>query len=234
MRYEYAKSAWGEEEAILRDLVAGGGVRRVCDVGGGANPLLPIDFVKANGLDYVVLDISREELDKAPDGYGKFEADACSPEFSAGEPFDLVVSRFVAEHVHRPDLFHRNVHRALVDGGYAVHFFPTLWALPFILNRALPDWFARRLLLRNHPGRAHNKFRAYYRWCRGPTRRQCGRFERAGFVIEQYVGYFGHSYYDFVGPLQAAEDIFARALTQHPAPALTSYALVVLRRARHL
>jgi 2-polyprenyl-3-methyl-5-hydroxy-6-metoxy-1,4-benzoquinol methylase len=230
VRYAYSASAWGEQDAIIRDLVAREGVHRICDVGGGANPLLSLDFVEANTLDYVVLDISGEELDKAPDGYVKFEADVCSQGFSAGEPFDLVFSRFVAEHVRRPDVFHRNLHGALVDGGYAVHFFPTLWALPFVLNCVLVERLAKYLFLRIQPHRAHSKFPAYYRSCRGPTRRQRERLEGAGFQVERYVGYFGHGYYETVSPLQAAENALAHALVRHPVPALTAYGLVVLRR----
>jgi SAM-dependent methyltransferase len=234
VRYGLSNSAWGEQAAIVRDIATRDGVGRVCDVGGGASPLLPLDFVEANGVDYVVVDISREELDKAPDGYAKLQADVSSPGFSAGEPFDLVFSRFVAEHVRRPDVFHRNLHEALVDGGYAVHFFPTLWALPFVLNRILPKRLTESLLLRMHPRRApegrHGKFPAYYRWCRGPTRRQLERLEGAGFEVERYLGYFGHGYYERVGFLNAAENALAQALVRHPAPTLTAYALVVLRR----
>ena len=121
-----------------------------------------------------------------------------------------------------------------MDGGYAVHFFPTLWALPFVLNCVLAERLAKPVLLSIRPQHAHSKFPAYYRWCRGPTRRQRERLESVGFQVERYDGYFGHSYYGAVGPLQAAENALAHALVRHPVPALTAYALVVLRKGDRL
>jgi 2-polyprenyl-3-methyl-5-hydroxy-6-metoxy-1,4-benzoquinol methylase len=44
----------------------------------------------------------------------------------------------VAEHIERPDAFHANVSRLLVPNGCAFHFFATLYALPFVVNRFLP------------------------------------------------------------------------------------------------
>ena len=51
-----------------------------------------------------------------------------------------------------------------------------------------------------------------------------------GFSIERYTGYFGHAFYRRIKPLSAAESAFVGVMVDHPLPALTSFALVVLRR----
>ena len=234
VRYAEFPDAWRAFEDFLRRLVESGTVRDLCDVGGGANPAVSLESVEANGLRYTVLDVSAEELAKAPDGYRKLQADVASPDFHSNETFDAVFSRMVLEHVSDPESFHRNVFRLLEDGGVAFHFFPTLYALPFVANRLLPDRVLEATLMRLQPHRAHGgphgKFPALYAWCRGPTARQIARFERLGYAVEEYTGFFGHDYYRGLPPLQRLANRVASLLRRHPVPLLTSYAFVVLRK----
>jgi SAM-dependent methyltransferase len=206
----------------------------VLDVGAGANPLLDEAFVVRQDLHYAILDVDRGELDKAPAGFRRIHADITAADLPVDDAFDLICSMDLAEHLADPEAFHRNVLRLLRPGGVAVHFFPTLYALPFVVNRVAPERVMRPLLLRLQPDRLqrglHPKFPALYRWCRGPTRRQLRRFARLGFEMESYVGYFGHGYYTAVPVLDRLEQAKAALLRAHPVPALTSYALVVLRR----
>jgi SAM-dependent methyltransferase len=221
--YGYWQDGWQSKEAVARTLAMRH--ERVCEVGAGASPLL------SAREGYVLLDISATELAKAGDGYHSIVADLCSPEFSSDGGFDFVFSLSTAEHIRDPERFHRNIRLMLRPGGIALHFFPTLHATPFVANRLLPDAVSRRLLLAIHPSRIpegkHAKFPAYYRWCLGPSSRQIRRLEQCGFSVECYSGYFGHGYYRRLG-LQPVVDLTARWLVQHPIPALTSYALVVL------
>ena len=150
----------------------------------------------------------------------------------AARPYSEAVSIMLAEHIRRPWDFHRNVLRLLRPGGTAFHFYPTLYSLPFVVNRLLPEDLSRRLLGALKPGRDssgnYGKFHAYYRWCRGPTPRQLKNLERVGFRVEEYHGFFGHSYYRRIGRLQALEDGLASVLLKHSNPWLTSYAYVIL------
>jgi hypothetical protein len=73
------------------------------------------------------------------------------------------------------------------------------------------------------------KFPAYYRWCRGPSRRNLDRFRKAGFQVAAAEGYFGTSYLG-TNPVGRAYDSFSRALARHPTPVLCSYLWLVLRR----
>ena len=234
VRYDYAHVAWSDYRPFLERLIEREGATRVCELGGGANPALPLDVVRDRGLRYVVVDASVDELAKAPEGYEKLQADAAAPGFRPPGEFDLACSVMVAEHLADPATFHRNVHRLLRPGGIAFHFFPTLYSLPYVANRVLPDPVSRAILHRIQPHRDdaghHAKFKAYYRWCRGPTKRQIARFESVGFAVEEYVGFYGHGYYSRVKPLHALEQSAGSFLVRRPVANLTSFAYVVLRK----
>jgi 2-polyprenyl-3-methyl-5-hydroxy-6-metoxy-1,4-benzoquinol methylase len=235
VRYASWELVWTALPDAVRRLAARPDVGRVCDLGGGANPILDLDFIAAHDLRYEILDASAEELAKAPAGYATVLADATAADMGSRHgPYDLVASAFVAEHVSDPARFHANVHRMLRPGGHAVHVFPTLYEPAFALNLLVPERLTERLLHRVQPGReahgAHGKFRAHYRWCRGPSRRQLARLRRVGFEIVDYVGYFGHGYFERIAALERVEQRVVRALVRHPVAALTSYACVILRR----
>ena len=236
VRYAEFPEAWRHFDDFLRRLVESGGACELCEVGGGANPALSPAAVAEHGLSYTVLDVSAEELAKAPTGYRKLQADVASSAFAVDATFDAVFSRMVLEHVSDAETLHRNVFRLLKGGGVAFHFFPTLYALPFLVNRLLPHRVLEAVLLRLQPHRGHSgphrKFPAFYAWCRGPTKRQLERFERLGYVVEEYTGFFGHDYYRSLPPLQRLEDAAASLLRRHPVPQLTSYAFVALRKPR--
>lgn len=206
----------------------------VCDVGGGANPVLPKELRATRR--YVVLDADPGELAKCPADTEQRLDDITAAEFRPRERFDLVVSRKVAEHVADPRSFHGNIRSLLTEGGRARHLFPTMWAAPFVVNRMLPEQVSERVLLAIQPFRRPEgtdaKFPARYAWCRGPTPRQLRRFAELGYSVEEYVGYFGHEYYrHFAAPLMRVEAVKARLLQSRPIPQLTAYASVSLRRA---
>lgn len=195
--------------------------------------MLSEEFVARHGLRYVILDTSERELELAPDGYEKEVMDLSDPAVVTRPIMcDLAVSRYVLEHIPDPSAFHANVRALLTPGGRAAHFFSTLWSLPFLVNRLLPGRLTGRLAELTLPTRdteGHEAvFPATYRWCRGPTDRQIRRFESAGYSVEEYVGWFGHSYFRRIPPLQALEYRAAGALARRPVPALTSFAEVVL------
>jgi SAM-dependent methyltransferase len=217
----------------VREALGAFSVSSLCDIGGGANPIL--ERGAAAGLkEYVVTDISAGELAKAPEGARKIVADVTDGPLTDVGPFDLIVSRTVAEHVRDPRAFHASILAMLRRGGRAMHFFPTLYEPVFIANRLLPQRLSDALLQRIQQDResdgSHGKFEAYYRWCRGPTHRQLRRLQRTGYEIEEYVGVFGHGYYGVLPPLDRLDDRLATLLQRRPRPALTAYAWVTLYR----
>jgi 2-polyprenyl-3-methyl-5-hydroxy-6-metoxy-1,4-benzoquinol methylase len=235
VRYAGWFDVWTDFPETVRRFAGRPEVARVCDLGGGANPILTLEEIGRLGLRYEVVDVSPGELAKTPEGYATVQADALDPAFGpAHGPYDLITSGFVAEHMPDPARFHANVRAALAPGGFAIHAFPTLYEPAFVANRLLPERVADPILRRLQGGReaqgAHGKFHAYYRWCRGPSRRQLRRLRAAGFEVVEYVGYFGHGYFGPVKPLDRLEQRLSEALERRPVAALTSYACVVLRR----
>jgi uncharacterized UPF0146 family protein len=233
--YGKTEEAWRGYEHLIAEIIENNNGRRICDIGGGANPLLTPDYINQKGIDYSVLDISEAELNKAPKQYNKIVADISSPEFSpttAG--FDLVFSKMLAEHIKDGEQFHKNVLRMLTDDGLAVHFFPTLYALPFLVNYLTPEVLADKLLnvfaVRDRYQFA--KFPAHYSWCRGPIRSQRRKFEKSGYEIIQYRGFFGHGgYYDRIPILKRLHELKTGYLLKRPNPLFTSYAYIVLKKA---
>jgi 2-polyprenyl-3-methyl-5-hydroxy-6-metoxy-1,4-benzoquinol methylase len=212
----------------------GGG--KLCELGGGAKPAVELDFLGHNGLDCLIVDISASELEKAPSGYATLVGDVSSAEFRAPEHdgnYDFVFSRVVAEHVPDARQFHLNARRLLRPGGIAMHFFPTLWWPPYVLNRVLPEALAERILLRVEPWRKSSgksgKFPAYYHWCYGPTKGQVKRLATVGFQVEHCVAYFGESSHAPGRALGALNDAWTAAMLRRPSYLFTSYAAYTLR-----
>jgi len=210
--------------------------KNVCEIGGGANPSLTIDFIKRNKINYTILDISQEELDKAPAEFMKIHASIENVDCTINaNRFDLVFSKMVAEHIKDDNAFHRNIFSMLKDGGVAIHFIPTLWALPYIINLLIPERIAYKILLWIDPNRKANgkfgKFPAYYRSCQGPTNRQQQKLQSFGYKIIEYKGFFGHAYYyQKWKVICSIHKRFANFLVRHPISYLTSYAYVVLQK----
>ena len=209
----------------------GGG--KICELGGGASPAVELDFLGQNGLDCLVVDISESELRKAPPGYATLVGDVSSPEFKTPEHdgnYDFVFSRVVAEHVPDARQFHLNIRRLLRPGGIAMHFFPTLWWPPYVLNRILPETLAERVLLRVAPWRqSTGKFPAYYHWCYGPTSSQVKRLATVGFSVEHCVAYFGEPTHAPGKALKALNDAWTDVMLRRPSYLFTSYAGYTLR-----
>lgn len=232
--YRPTQDAWEGFDPFLTELINGNHIKKICDIGGGANPVLNEEYITERSIEYSLLDISEHELNKAPKNYNKILADISSPNFESDKKFDLVFSKMLAEHISDAEQFHKNVLKCLAHDGLAVHFFPTLYTLPFLANYIFPEHFSSILLNIFAPRdrHQHEKFPAYYRWCRGPTRKQIQRFVSLGYEVVEYRGFFGHSgYYNKIKILQKIHNIKTNYLLRHPNPIFTSYAYIVLKKA---
>src|SRR5574337_235397 len=109
IRYGTSEEGWLGYERYIYKLIHDHALKRVCEIGGGANPLLNLGRLSQAGAEYTILDISQAELDKAPSGYQKVLGDIGSAGFSLENRFDLVFSRMLAEHIRDAGQFHRNV-----------------------------------------------------------------------------------------------------------------------------
>ena len=219
-------------EDILTQLITSESLHDICDIGGGANPIFDQTFRKVNKLNYTLLDISQTELDKAPASYHKVCADITQPRNLPENKWDLVFSQALAEHVKDGEAFHKNIFSILKPGGYAAHLFPTLYALPFVTNKLIPESLGSRMLdfFLPRDRYQHDKFPAHYSWCRGPSHSMMVKLENIGYEVVDYKGLFGHRYYRFLPPVQKIQDKYANFLVRHPQPRHTSYAIQVMRK----
>ena len=77
MKIQFASgiNAWQDFENEVHSIILKNGFKNIAEIGGGANPLLSIDFVKNNLLIYHVMDVSVDELEKADTRYKKIALD---------------------------------------------------------------------------------------------------------------------------------------------------------------
>lgn len=224
---------WQRAPDWVLGLIDGHRCRSVLEIGSGANPTLSPQAVSERGLRYVANDIDAGEMAKADPAFDRWVGD-----ISQGAPagmedrFDLVFSRMVNEHVADGRAYHANIHQVLAPGGIAAHCFSTLYSLPFVVNRLLPESFSEAILGVFDPRdrEKRGKFRAYYSWSRGPSPRMVARFESLGFEVLRYVGYFGHGYYWRWPLVNRLEQWKARALVSSPVPSLCSFAMLIARK----
>lgn len=233
--YGHITTAWDGYSEWLLALVRNGRPKKVLEIGGGAKPSIPISDLGPLGIaEYTVLDISEEELAKAPPEYKKVCADICSENLPLEGQYDLIFSRMLAEHVRVPETFHQNIFKLLAPGGRAFHFFATMFSPIYLLNRMMPEWATEKLVFFADPKRTkggHNdKFPAYYRWCYGPVNWQTRRFQRLGYEVETYKGFFGHGYYNKLPGLRQIHERITTMLLRHPIPYFTTVAYLVLRK----
>jgi SAM-dependent methyltransferase len=234
--YVHSQAAWHGFSGTIRCLIRDSRSVRIAEVGAGANPTLPLDYVREQGLDYTLIDISEAELAKAPAGYHKIVADAGSPGLMLQDQFDFIFSNNLAEHVADAEQFHRNVFNLLRPGGLAFHYFPTLFSFPMVTNQLMGDGLGQRLLDRMLPGLRTKsgkmaKFPAYYHWCFGPFAFQERRFAKVGFQVVEYRGTFGyHGYFERHPRLLPLHERITQWSLRHPLPWFTSGAQVLLSK----
>lgn len=231
--YRNAYQAWDDFARITKELIINKGFHTIGEIGGGANPLLEAGFIAANNLAYRVIDISAEELAKAGAYYVKVQADLEAEDFAAVQQNDFLFAQMTLEHISKPAVFYRNVYSMLKPGGYAFFFFACDTMLPARVNKWLPELVSDRILKKLQPFRKqehHGKFKAFYRWCKGPTKKNTGRLSKTGLHIIAHTGYFGHSYYHRFPLLQRLENWKTSLLLKWPAPRLCSYSQVLLQK----
>lgn len=232
--YSPWRQLWAGFDAMVAGVADDSGGGEIGELGGGCNPTVGLLDLVSRPSRLTVVDISEQALAGLPEGVGAVHADLCAPTPPIRDRFDLVFSRMLCEHVASAPRFHRNVFAALRPGGHAVHFFPSVTALPFLVNRLLPATLARGVVGAMFPARRRDErygwFPARYSWCWGPVGFQTERYRSVGFdVVSTHVG-VGHGYYDGIPGLRGLERAKARLTLRWPTPWLAAYVVVVLRR----
>ncbi|MEO1228794.1 MAG: methyltransferase domain-containing protein [Myxococcota bacterium] len=205
----WARRIWGRRdgntvwlEDLLPSLLAP--KLRVLDVGGGKHPAISIETKERLGLDVTGLDISADELDRAPKGaYDRVLVGDVSQMSLDGE-YDLILSTAVLEHVKDVGQTMCVLSRALAPNGRMGHFVPCGRSLFARLNRALDDDVSRSLLFGLFPGaRKGQGFPAYYDRCWPGEFRKLA--DDNGLRIEDVTPFFQSGYLSFFAPAHAVE-----------------------------
>lgn len=229
---KYFGAAYGGYLAQLQVLVRQYPKARILELGGGRWPGFPLSDMPDTIESYTVNDISQSELDVSPPEYDKACFDVTGDVSKFAGSYDVVFSRSLAEHVKDGEAMHRNVHSLLRPGGVAFHLIPTLYALPFVINKLTPETLSRKLLLALFPRRreASPKFPAHYSWCYGSPKKMTRLLKSVGFSDVSVRDFYGHEYYDPIPGLKQLGDAFAALAAKNDWGNLATYAYIIARK----
>jgi SAM-dependent methyltransferase len=227
---------WDNYTRVIRHLAATYGARRLLEIGGGRSPHFAPAELADMGVELTVNDISANELVRLPAVYRTACFDVAGNLSKSGvqpNTYDLAFSKMVFEHVADGERAWRNLHQILAPGGVGIAFLPTLFALPFVLNKVLPDAIAERLikLVNNErndetspvfPAR-YSKSYAIERWLRP-------MFGRIGYRDAMIVPFYGHVYYRRFPIVRDIHAQFTKLARAKDWRLFTSYAYIVVRK----
>lgn len=226
---------WDNYKPLVKRLARILDLTRLCEIGGGRSPLFTKEEMREIGGKLSVNDISQSELDRGPGGYRTLCLDIAGDLGTAPpEQFDLMFSQMVFEHLRDTKRAWRNIHTLLRPGGVALAFFPTLYAWPFVINRAVPDDVTgpilRALFPNRNDGGKQPKFPAYYDHCFGDGRKLQPLLEDIGFREHHVLPFWGHDYLRRIPVARHIDNAFNRMAARMNWTQFTSYAYVLVRK----
>ena len=235
----HSEWAWDNYESTILGLARQFGLRRVCEIGGGRDPLFTGEQAQRSGIELIVNDIDPGELALTPPDLKTacfdIAGDLSEPDAARGS-YDMMVSRMVFEHIDGVEQAWRNIHALLAPGGVALAFFPTLWAPVFALNHILPETASRAIVHALFPARRDGggdpKFPALYDWCRGNPALLTPMLNRAGFADVHIQRFWGHGYFDRMPGLKQVDHAFNALAARVGWNLVTTYAYVVVRKGK--
>ena len=172
----------------------------VYDVGGGKRPYLNKETKKRLDLTVIGLDISKDELAKAPEGI--YDQQICSDItfFKGEESADLVICQSLLEHIKNVDAAICAISTTLKPGGLALLFLPNKNAFYARLNLLLPQGLKNKALALFYPQMKKKLgFPAYYNKCTPGELKKLAAFYNFSIVEEKY--YYNSIYLRFFFPL---------------------------------
>jgi 2-polyprenyl-3-methyl-5-hydroxy-6-metoxy-1,4-benzoquinol methylase len=173
---------------------------KVYDVGGGKNPFFTLEEKERNRLSIVGIDISKNELDRAPAGIYDESICADISTIEGREDGDIVVCQAVLEHVADTRNAIRSISTLLKTGGTALIFVPSRNALFARLNLIIPETLKRYLLFSIYPNSSRDQgFRSYYKNC---TPKELLKFSAEfGLAETKTLSYYMSGYFRFLFPV---------------------------------
>ena len=199
----------------------------VLELGGGRWPSFRVSDMPDNLKAYTVNDINPNELELAGPDYEKACFDVSGDSSAFSDRYEVVFSRFLAEHVQNGPAMHRNVYNVLKPGGTAFHLIPTLYSSPFVINKFFPEKLSSKLLEALTPRREISpKFPAYYSACQGNTRKMQKLFKDIGYSKVEIRDFYGHFYYEKIPVVREVEDFLSGMAARNDWSWYASYAYI--------
>jgi SAM-dependent methyltransferase len=200
---------------------------RILELGAGRYPSFRISQMPPGIDSYTVNDIDQNELDRLGPDYERACFDVSGDASAFADRYDVVFSRFLAEHVRDGRAMHRNVFEVLKPGGVAFHLIPTLYASPFLLNRLLPERLTIPLLKLLTPRREISpKFPAHYSQCYGNLPRMRRMFAEIGYSRVEIREFYGHFYYEKIPGLHHLDQALSALASRRGWSWYSSYAYI--------
>ena len=171
----------------------------IYDIGGGKRPYLNPGDKERLKAEVVGLDISAEELDKAPEGAYDQKVCADIAGYTGNGNANLILCQSLLEHVCDIEAAFNAFHSILKPGGLALVFVPSRNALFARLNLFIPQALKRTLLHTLYPkSKEIQGFPAYYHKC---TPRDLKHIAAANnfSVLEEFY-YYNSVYFRFFFP----------------------------------
>jgi len=173
---------------------------RIVDIGGGKNPFISVDQKKALAIHVTGVDISAEELARAP--VGAYDITVCGDiaAVTGQADADICICQAVLEHVRDVEAAFGSIASFLKPGGVALVFVPSRNAVFARLNLALPERIKRWVLFAVFPHTHRDQgFRSHYNHCT-PARFHA-LAHAAGMHVAAARYYYVSSYFSFFFPL---------------------------------
>jgi SAM-dependent methyltransferase len=232
----HSQWAWDNYERLVVDLANRFGLREVCEIGGGRDPIFSPAEAERSNIDLIVNDIDSGELALTPRGLRTARFDVAGDLSEIGAPansYDMMISRMVFEHIDGTPQAWSNIHRLLRPGGIGLAFFPTMYAWPFVINRMIPEVASRAILQALFPNRADGgddpKFPALYDHCYS-GRKLTGMLDRIGFSEVHVMPFWGHGYLKSFPVIREIEGGLNRLGAMADLRVMTTYAFALVRK----
>jgi SAM-dependent methyltransferase len=227
-----ADAAFSEYLETLLGLVAKYPNARILEIGGGRQPSFSLSQMPDNIASYTVNDIDPAELAMTDAAYDKACFDVTGDVTGFEGQFDVIFSRTLIEHVKDGRKMHRNVRALLKPGGVAFHMAPTLYALPFVINKLLPEELSQKILYALFPNRGieKSKFPAYYSWCYGNRAKMTRMLREEGYGDVRIRTFYGHGYFERVPVFREIDGAFSALFARNDWSTFGSYAHIIAYR----
>jgi SAM-dependent methyltransferase len=214
---------WGrcdESERVFFEAVGTCQQGRVLEIGGANRPL----FRKADTLEYIGIDIDQSfDWEFVYSRYFSQSVELPVPELQA----DLIVSKYLLEHVPNNHLLLANLKAWLAPGGLSVHIFPCGWHPYSIANRMVGNRIAKWLIPLLRPGsEGVTGYPAYYHLCNSWALERT--LKASGMRYEVHYFWGAEDYFGFFAPLGVLMHLFNRACAALGLTIFASNAVLIL------